>query len=43
MNTSPDLHDVLRLLRNLIRIGTFSEVNFVAGHCRVEIASNTID
>ncbi len=41
MNTSPDLHDALRLLRNLIRIGTVAEVDLAAGLCRVDTAGNT--
>ncbi|MRT03177.1 phage baseplate assembly protein V [Ewingella americana] len=41
MNTSPDLHDAMRLLRNLIRIGTVAEVDLAAGLCRVDTAGNT--
>ncbi|MGC6386646.1 phage baseplate assembly protein V [Ewingella sp. S1.OA.A_B6] len=43
MNTSPNQNDVLRLLRNLIRIGTVAEVDLVEGTCRVDTAGNKTD
>ncbi len=33
-------HDILRLLRNLIRIGTVSAVDLDNGLCRVETGGN---
>lgn len=35
------INEVLRLLRNLIRIGTISEVNLNDGLCRVDTGKNT--
>jgi len=35
------LSEILRLLRNLIRIGTVSEVNLSDGKCRVDTGNNT--
>lgn len=43
MNTFPELNDTLRLLRNLIRIGTVAEVNLEAGTCRVNTGGNVTD
>lgn len=36
-------HDILRLLRNLIRIGTVSTVDLDNGLCRVETGGNLTD
>lgn len=36
-------HDILRLLRNLIRIGTVSAVDLDNGLCRVETGGNLTD
>ncbi|MDZ7277249.1 phage baseplate assembly protein V [Pantoea eucrina] len=35
------INEILRLLRNLIRIGTVSEVNLIDGLCRVDTGNNT--
>ncbi|MBP2194733.1 phage baseplate assembly protein V [Pantoea cypripedii] len=35
--------EILRLLRNLIRIGTVSAVNLDGGQCRVDTGNNTTD
>jgi len=43
MNTFPDLNDALRLLRNLIRIGTVAEVDLDAATCRVNTSGNVTD
>ena len=43
MNTSIPKHDIPRLLRNLIRIGTVAEVDLVAGTCRVNTGGNVTD
>jgi phage baseplate assembly protein V len=37
------LSEILRLLRNLIRIGTVSAVNLDGGQCRVDTGNNTTD
>jgi phage baseplate assembly protein V len=37
------LSEILRLLRNLIRIGTVSAVNLDGGLCRVDTGNNTTD
>lgn len=37
------LTEILRLLRNLIRIGTVSAVNLDGGQCRVDTGNNTTD
>ncbi len=43
MNLLPELNDTLRLIRNLIRIGTVTEVDLVAGKCRVQTGENHTD
>ncbi|MEA9389562.1 phage baseplate assembly protein V [Acerihabitans sp. TG2] len=41
MNRSPQSNDALRLLRNLIRIGTVAAVDLDNGLCRVDTGDNT--
>ena len=43
MNLLSELNETLRLLRNLIRIGTVTDVDLVAGKCRVLTGENTTD
>lgn len=41
MNTLDQIPEILRLLRNLIRIGTVSAVKLDSGLCRVDTGNNT--
>ncbi|WP_380184880.1 phage baseplate assembly protein V [Kalamiella sp. sgz302252] len=41
MNKQENINEILRLLRNLIRIGTVSAVNLDDGLCRVDTGNNT--
>jgi len=43
MNLLEELNETLRLVRNLIRIGTVTDVDLVAGKCRVLTGENTTD
>jgi phage baseplate assembly protein V len=43
MNTQTQLTEILRLLRNLIRIGTVTEVDLDNALCRVATGDNTTD
>lgn len=41
MNTLDQIPEILRLLRNLIRIGTVSAIKLDDGLCRVDTGNNT--
>ncbi|EPD2580528.1 phage baseplate assembly protein V, partial [Yersinia enterocolitica] len=41
MNTQTQITEILRLLRNLIRIGTVAEVDLDQALCRVATGDNT--
>ena len=43
MNLLSELNETLRLIRNLIRIGTVTDVDLVAGKCRVQTGENNTD
>lgn len=43
MNTLASLHDISRLLRNLIRTGVVVETDLAAGRCRVKTGGITTD
>lgn len=43
MNLLEEINETLRLIRNLIRIGTVTDVDLVAGKCRVLTGENTTD
>jgi len=43
MNLLEELNETLRLIRNLIRIGTVTDVDLDAGKCRVLTGENTTD